>query len=270
MVGKLIKHEVRRTLRWYLTIIAGAGLVVGLATLAAVLLPAPLNSLFTVLGAIGTFAVPTVIPVWLGIDFYRSSYTKTGYLTRALPVKGSTIYWVKLLYAYVLSLVALVVSLGLGYVAAIGFTVVGGGTVGDLNQGVSDTLAMIGDVLPGWAVAACLVLVLLWPFVWLASYYFAAAIGSEAWSSKMGVGGPILVWFLFYTASQVAGLLGAFIPLYLVFTEAGVELEVGVVNIFTTEAQNLLPVGVFLMMYVLTAVAIAWASVSFDKKVELR
>ncbi|MCG6566624.1 hypothetical protein [Tessaracoccus sp. ZS01] len=271
MVGKLIKHEIRRTLRWYLIIVGGAVLVVGLATLAAVLLPAPVNTLFAVLTAIGAFAVPTAVPVWLGFDFYRSSYSKTGYLTRAIPVKGSTIYWVKLLYAYVLSVIALVVSAGLGYLAAVSFALVGGGSVGGVNDAIAGALDAMGRMLPGWVIVLLIALILVWPFVWLASYYFAAAVGSEAWSSKMGIGGPVLVWFLFYVAGQVAAILGAFLPLQMVFDEAGmVGFQARLVNIFTIEEQSVVPVGMFLAMLVLSAVAIVWASVSFDKKVELR
>lgn len=269
MVGTLIKHEARRTMRWYLLILVGAFLVVGLAVVAAVLLPHSIAGLFGVIAIIGAAVVPGAVPVWLGVDLYRSSYGRTGYLTRALPVKGSTIYWVKLLYAYALSLLALAFGAGLAYLAAIGFVVSGGGAVRDVNEWVSTTVRLLGE-LPGWFLAAMLLLVVLWPLVWLASYYFAATVGSEAWINKLGLGGPILMWFAFYTAGQMAALLGIFLPLQVAFGEGTPVLQARMIDLSALDGQDVLPVGVFLTMLLVSFVGIVWASVSFDRKVELR
>lgn len=270
MVGKLIKHEIRRTLRWYLIAIGCAALVGGLSSLAAGLLPAPLNGLFSVTAVVAAVAVPSAMPLLLGVDFYRSSYSKTGYLTRAIPVRGTTIYWVKLLYAYALSLLSLAVGLALGYMAAISLAVVAGGSVDDVNASISSTFEAMGELLPGWAAALLVVAVLLWPFTWLASYYLAATVGSQSWSGRMGIGGPIVVWVLFYVASQVAGLLGAFIPVHLQLGEDGFGVRTGVINIFTIEDSAIVPLGIFIMMFLLAVLAIGWGAVSFDKKAELR
>ncbi|WP_040284216.1 hypothetical protein [Tessaracoccus massiliensis] len=269
MIATLFKHESRRTLRWFALIVLAGVVVAGSSALLAAVLPAPLNGLFAVLGAIGAGAVPGIVPIWLGIEFYRSSYSRTGYLTRALPVKGTTIFWVKLAYAYVLSLLSVVVGLALMYVAAIGFTVAGGGTVGDLNRSLADTWAIIVET-PGWVVAMVVALLFLLPLQWLASYFFAATRGSEAWSNKLGLGGPILVWFLFYFASQAAGLLGALIPLQVAFVDGALRLQAQWLNIFTMDDQNIVPVGVFLGIALVSLVAIVWAAVSFDRKAELR
>ena len=270
MVSKLIKHEIRRTLRWFVIIVLGGAIVVGFAALGAVLLPMPLSSFFALLAVIGAVAVPSVVPVWLGVDFYRSSYSKTGYLTRALPVKGSTIYWVKLLYAYVLSLLAVLVGALLGYVGGIAMTVAGGGTAGDVNAAIAGAWELIVTHVPTWIIVVALLLLVLWPFVWLASYYFAAAVGSEAWANKLGVGGPILVWFLFYAASQAVALLGALLPLQLVFADGMVRFKMAMTNFMTMEQEQSMPLGIFFAMFLLAVVGICWASVSFDKKVELR
>ncbi|MDO5677645.1 MAG: hypothetical protein Q4G35_09105 [Propionibacteriaceae bacterium] len=270
MVGTLIKHEARRTLRWYGLILLAGVVIVGFAYLATVLLPPPLQGFFSVLTFLGTGALIGVVPIWLGIDFYRSSYSKTGYLTRALPVKGSTIYWTKLGFAYVLSLGTILVGLVLGYVATLAFEIAAGGTVEAVNESLRQLLHAIVNEVPLWVTLLILALVLLWPLTWLASYYFAAAVGSEAWASRMGVGGPILVWFLFYAASQIIGLLGALIPLQLFFGNGSPHIGFEMLDFANIEDQQALPLGVFLAMFLLSAVAIVWASVSFDRKAELR
>lgn len=269
MIANLFKHEFRRTLPGF-GLIAGVGVaVVGLSALLAALLPAPLNALFSVLGIGGAIFVPTAVVVGLGIHFYRSSYSKTGYLTRALPVRGTTIYWVKFAVAYGLSLLSLLVGLGLAHLAGIGFTVAGGGTVADFNTAVAAIWDWIGSA-PGWALAMILFLVLMLPVQWLASFYLASAVGSEAWGAKFGLGGPILVWFGFYVGSQAAGLLAALLPIHVMVADGGVTLETGFVNIFAMNSNDIIPVGVFLGIFALSLAALAWASVSFDRKVELR
>lgn len=271
MVATLIKHEFRRTLRWFLLIILGGALVVGTATLMAVLLPPPLNALFATIAAFGCGILLGGVPLWLGIEFYRSSYSKTGYLTRALPIKGSTIYWVKLAHAYLLSLLALVVALALAYVTAMGFAHVAGGSVADVHAGIAGGVELVRASVSGWVMAGTVVLVLLWPLTWLASYFFAAAVGSEGWASKLGLGGPILVWFLYYTASQIVGVLGIFIPLLVAFEGGKLRLLTEMIDFADLSGQTeSMPVGVFLTMVLLAVVAVCWAAVSFDRKAELR
>lgn len=269
MIANLFKHEFRRTLPWFgLTTVVGAA-VVGLSVLLAALLPAPLNGLFSVLGIGGTILVPTAVTIWLGIHFYRSSYSKTGYLTRALPVRGTTIYWVKFAVAYGLSLLSLVVAAGLGYLAGIGFTLAGGGTLADFNAALASGWDWITSA-PGWALAMIVIVVLLMPVQWLASFYLASTVGSEAWASKFGVGGPVLMWFAFYVGSQIVGLLAALLPLRVMVGEGGPTLQTGFLNIFALNSNDVIPVGVFLGIFAVALAAIAWASVSFDRKVELR
>lgn len=269
MIATLFKHEFRRTLRWFALIVLAGLVITGLSTLLAVALPAPLNSLFTVVSVIGALAVPGLVPVWMGVEFYRSSYSKTGYLTRALPVSGTTIFWVKLVHAYALSLLSVAVGFSLMYISGIGFTVAGGGTVAELNRSVAGGWAVVTDA-PGWVVALVIALVMLLPLQWLTSYFFAATVGSESWSNRMGVGGPVLVWFLFYIACQAAGLAGAFIPLQVAFVDGALRLQTEVLDIFTMDSNNIVPIGVFLGILAVALAAIVWASVSFDKKVELR
>lgn len=269
MIANLFKHEFRRTLPWVGLIAAVGAAVVGLSVALAVLLPAPLSGFFSILGVGGALIVPTAVTIWLGVHFYRSSYSKTGYLTRALPVRGTTIYWVKFAVAYGLSVLSLVVAAGLAYLAGIGFTVAGGGALADFHSALASGWDWITSA-PGWALAMIVIVVLLMPVQWLASFCLASTVGSEAWSSKFGLGGPVLVWFAFYVGSQMVGLLAALIPIQVMVRESGVTLETGFLNIFTLNSNDVIPVGVFLGIFALAFAAIVWGSVSFDRKVELR
>ena len=269
MIATLFKHEVRRTIKWFALIILAARAIVGLATLIAVLLKGTIGNIFAGLALVAAIAVPAAVPIWMGVEFYRSSYSKTGYLTRALPVKGTTIYWVKVIVAYLMSLTAILVGFGLVYLANIGITVAAGGSVDDVNRWVANAWDALAAA-PGWLVAVMVLGVALLPLQWLASFFVAATVGSEGWANKLGLGGPILVWFLSYAATQTVALLGALIPLQLVIGDGGFSVQTELLNIFGMNDGNIIPLGVFIGIFVAALAGIVWASVSFDRKAELR
>lgn len=273
MVSTLIKHEFKRTGRWFGIIALAAVLVVGAATAGAFVLGGPIGGLLAGLALIASLALPAGVQLWQGIDLYRTSYTKTGYLTRALPIKGSTIYWVKLGYAYVVALLFLLLSLGLALLAAMGIAHVSGSSTADFLGGIGDAWRVVTAYVPGWLLALGALLVLFSPLSGLATYFLAVTVGSEAWAGKLGIGGPLIVWFAYYSVSQVVALVGLFLPLNLVFEDFGQRPPVWSFDpfaLFNAGGEGVIPMGSLVLAGLLTVVAIVWASVSFDRKVELR
>ena len=65
MIANLFKHEFRRTLPGFGLIAAVGAAVVGGSVLLTVLLPAPLNAIFSILGIGGAIIVPTAVVIWL-------------------------------------------------------------------------------------------------------------------------------------------------------------------------------------------------------------
>src|SRR5699024_9798929 len=174
----LRKHEWLRTCSMLGTIVALAGMVVGVATLLTAT-GWPVISPFGLLIGIGVLlALVPVLQLALTADFWRSSYSRTGYFTHSLPIRGGRIYAAKLTWALVVTLVALLISaalLGLFWpVAAYQLGVEMNPFIvlremwGQLTTQVSSAL-LIGGAL------GFLVMYLLWPI----QYYFAASIGSE-------------------------------------------------------------------------------------------
>ncbi|MFT3889798.1 MAG: hypothetical protein QM713_16765 [Arachnia sp.] len=272
MVATLIRYEWLRTWRVLALIFGGALLFTGMSALAASVLPGPLNMVFAIVGIVVTCAFPIVLTFLLGVDFYRSTFSKTGYFTAAIPARGATIFWVKFGYGCVFALLGLAGTVGLAILANIGFVHATGGTT-------AQVLAMIDAVRDGLGMLPLglrlLVFgfVLIYPCATLAQLYFAATVGSEATFSRLGLGGPVLVWFLYYVGTQLAAILGLFLPPTLDITNPLAPTVTYDPLAFFRDNQTgsaFLPLAAILMTVVVAVVAIVWAKVSYDKRLELR
>ena len=239
---------------------------------AAFLLPPPFNGLIGILSIIGAVALPFAVPLLLGLDFYRSSYSKTGYLTHTLPVRGATIFWVKFAYASVVGLLFLALAAGLGYLAAMTVAHTTGMSPTAFADTIAQGVAFVLDYSPWWLTTITALVVLLWPGATLAQHYFAATVGSEGWINRLGFGGVVVVWFLYYVATQVVGLVALLLPMNLVLSDGGLSLSLNPMVVFQSEGlDGVIPLGAILNCRMSrTAIAIVWAKVSFEKKLELR
>lgn len=271
MLGTLIKYEFLRTRKWL-------GIVLGVATLMTVLgallaragwpVISGLGAALSVL-AVGGFLA--VVQLALGYDFWRSSYTKTGYFTQSLPVRGSTIFWAKLLWGCVVSLVALAWTAVLGLIAFFGTARLVGST--DPLQSLRQLWSSFLAFAPTWVLLLGIVAVVLSFWSTLVQYYFSASIGSEARVNRLGLGGPVFVWIGLYLVLQALLLVGIVaIPFALTF---GADAEVGIVsmNFFDVMVKNqpaaAMPLG-FVPVLVLSTVVLIWRTVvSWDRKVSL-
>ncbi|HMR14714.1 MAG TPA: hypothetical protein PKE42_13345 [Arachnia sp.] len=272
MVGTLIKHEVLRTWRWLAVLVGGAALLVGAGALGGALFPSPLNGFLGGTGLLVACAFPMVLPLLLAVDYYRSTFSKTGYFTVAIPVRGATVFWVKMIYSWVVAALGFLVTSGLLVLAGVGLT-----RPMDLDRNfMLDFLRGAYDLvreLPLWGQVIALVLLVLYPLVSLAGYYFAATVGSEAAFNRMGLGGVVLAWVFYYLAGQAAGVLGLFLPPSLVLGDlTDITLSWQPMAIFTQmgEETAYLPVFALVMQFIVAVVAICWAKVSYDKRLELR
>ena len=113
MVATLIRYEWLRTWRWLAVLVGGAALFVGAGALGGTLFPAPLNGILGGAGMLVACGFPMVLPLLLGVDYYRSTFSRTGYFTVAIPARGATIFWVKIVYAWVITALGFVVTSGL-------------------------------------------------------------------------------------------------------------------------------------------------------------
>lgn len=213
MFANLLKHEFIRTRGW---ILATFGAVTGLVALglAAEWLEIPvLRGILLIFSIAATAAVLLTVQVLLACNYWRTSYGHVGYLTQTLPVHGTTIYWAKLLWAQIVTLVgfALTLLLVLGC-----YWIVAHSLGMPLNpfQTVDRMSTMMG-LEPGQGMSGLILLTtgvaLLWfvvnPFV----LFFCASLGAEEPLNRMGAAAPFLVGVLTWIASQILvfGLLAA-------------------------------------------------------------
>lgn len=271
MVGKLIKHEILRT-KGLLATIFGAALaltVVGALTAAT---QWPLVAQFgLIVGLLGAGGVLPATQLGLGIEYWTSGYRRVGYFTQTLPVKGSTIYWTRLLWGAVVAVAALAWTGLLAIITFMGNAASLGYAPFDVFGIVADTVAATAAVMPWWGWIVAPLLVLLFVMFSLLQYYFAASVGSERRFNSMGIGGPVLVWFLVYVITQVVVLGFMLLPL-------GVGVEGGSLALVNDNYLQMMlsdtqpgsvPVGIILGFLVL-AVLLAWrTAVSWDRKVSL-
>lgn len=271
MIKMLFEHEFLRTWKLALVVLGGGAVVSALGALGALWFPGPVGALTGVLGILVAGVLPFAVTLGLGIDFYRSTYAKTGYLTAALPVKGSTIYGVKLAYAYLVTLLSLLVAVPLAAFAIAALL----GVSGEMT--FAEAWASIGEVggafggLPFWLQASIVVLVLLYPLSSLAQYWFAVTVGSESWINRLGLGGVVLTWFGYYVAAQLVAVVAIFIPPYLDITDpSDVHVFTNPMQLFSEYSEGGLPVMAIVVGFVLAIAAIWWGKVSYDRRLELR
>lgn len=272
MVRKLIKHEAIRTSGLLGTVFGAAALL----TVLGALLTAtrwPLIAQFG-LGAalVGAVGVLPAAQLALGIDYWRHSYRRAGYLTQTLPVRGATIYWAKLVWAGVVMVAALLWAVLLGGVTFMGAAPGLGHRPTDVFGIVADQVAAAARVVPWWGWAPGVLLVLALLILPVVEYFFAASLGSERALVALGLGGPVLVWFLLYFAMQVLLMAG------MVALPFGVAVGAGGVELVTQDFWHLMvtdtpptamPIG-FLPVLVVAFVVLVWrTTISWDRKVTL-
>lgn len=207
MTTTLLKHEWLRTRGMLGSIL---GILALLIVLGAVLSMTGWVLLATLGLAIAILAVLLLVPavqLALAVDYWRVSYGKIGYFTQTLPAQGSTIFRAKFLWAMVASFGALVASLILGlftwWAASVQF-----GVMSPTSGVLGDMWGTVTDVVPGWAIAAGLLLLLASFLIWPVWYFYSASVGSEQRFSGLGVGGPIVVFVLLYIAMQLLSFVG--------------------------------------------------------------
>ncbi|MGV8847867.1 hypothetical protein [Tessaracoccus sp.] len=271
MVGTLITHEYLRTRTWLAVVFGAATLLTLVGTLMAYTPWGFIQVLGCILSFVAVAAFLFVVQLGLAFDYWRSSYSKTGYFTQSLPVQGSTIYGAKLLWGSIVTVVTLVWNVVLAVPVVFGVAHAMGEGI-TWAQLLRDLGRMWGSAPPWvWGVLAILFITL--AIGGLAQYYFAASVGSEARLNRLGIGGPIIVWFVLYMVMQLLLLVGIVaVPLGL---GAGTDGTLAIISanflemVMVNDSPDIMPLGFFPVLYIVSAVLIWRTVVSWNKKVSL-
>ncbi|TRY19527.1 hypothetical protein FOJ82_01080 [Tessaracoccus rhinocerotis] len=271
MVGKLIKHEAIRTRGMLATVFGAATLLAVMgALLAATQWPvvAQFGLVVSVLGAVGV--VPAT-QLALAFDYWQTGYRRIGYFTQTLPVKGSTIYWAKLAWGTLVVVASVALALLLGAITFMG-------NAGSLGHAPLDLFSMVGQwwtdmaaVMPWWGWMAAPPALLLLATFNLLQYYFAASVGSEKRFGSLGLGGPVLVWFVLYVVLQIVLIGFMLIPIGLGVEGGALALvsENYLAMVLDGADPATVPIG-FLPGFLVAAAVLVWRTVvSWNGKVSL-
>lgn len=270
----LLKHEFFRT-RDMLALVAGVAVLLALAgtLLAATGVPV-LASVGLVVGLAAVFGLVPAAQLMLTVAYWRSSYGRTGYLTQTLPVKGSRIYWAKLLWAWLVSLAGVAVSVGIVLAAAPLVSRGTGGQSDAMLTAIREGWATLNEVTGPLGVAAAIVAMLAMVLIWPTQYFFAASIGSQAPLNRMGVGGSVLVWVALYLTVQVL-TFASFAAIPLAVGMAGDRLAFVRFDLFaemaagSSSSAEVMPVGFLPALLAISVACIAWSVRSWNRRVSL-
>lgn len=279
MFGKLIKNEFKLT---------GGPIAITFAVyvlLSAVLLGAIRAGVVPVLAMVLLFLISLgqsfVVLGLLVVNYYRSMSGRTAYLTHSVPVPPTHHYFSKMivssLYLF-LSQCALISVLWLGYRTSLRDDVSAdiSRLYSSISQSVFESLGMSG-IRPFLPILAIILLLLSCVFS-CATYFFAVTLGTSRFFRKMGVVGPIIVYFIQSSIMQVLVMAAMFtIPLGMKISvdlmRSGEMVSVEWVNksyawwffeqISSTSSgevsSSFIGVGAYIVQPVLMAILILWS-----------
>ena len=167
------------------------------------LLDLPVVSSLLLMGAfVALGAIPAVVSVQVGIEYWASMYGARGYLTMSLPVRGRVIFAAKTLYAViaVLASAAVAMLLGVGWFAS--FAHLLGVTLEEFLQPVRQ---MISEMGTGTVLFCGLVLVESYVLV-VIEVAAVMSIGAQGRWNRLGFGAPAIGLVILYAVNQVVAL----------------------------------------------------------------
>src|SRR5699024_4790718 len=147
------------------------------------------------------------LPIFFhAIDFYQSSYGSGAMLTHLLPISGRKLFWTKLLYAVLITILTGIVSL-----AIILLQVRLGMPAVDLN--LTEAYTELQQIFTTPGICAAIVFFAIWMLlVPLVSMFPSVVIGSGGWARRLSFGGPIIVFMGYYLVMQLVGVASLFMP----------------------------------------------------------
>ncbi len=271
---RLLAHERLRT-RGSLGTTFGVIALIGVlgSLLGATGWPA-LSQLGLALGMLAAVVAVPAVQLTLAADYWRTGYGRTGYFTHSIPVRGSTIFWVKLAWAMIVSLAALVLTAGLALLAWWAAARQSGLTSPSYSV-LSDAWTTVTAAAPAWMIAAGLIAALASFLIWPVYYYFSVSVGHERRLAGLGAGGPVVVFVLVYVATQLLSLLGMIVLPFGVGEADGETLGIVRFDLLSEMAagasasNNVMPVG-FLAASIVLVVFCLWRTArSWNHKVAL-
>ncbi|TFH51303.1 hypothetical protein E4J66_12530 [Actinomyces viscosus] len=236
------------------------------------LLELPVVSSMLLAGAfVALVAMPGVVSVQVGIEYWASMYGARGYLTMSLPVKGRVILAAKTLYAVIAVLVSAAVAtlLAIGWFAAYAHLV--GATLGQLLEPVRQMISTVGTgmvVFYGLTVVEGVVVTII-------EVAAVMSIGGQGRWNRLGFGAPAVGLVILYAVNQVVGLVATvLLPLSLDLASGRIVGRMMLPQFIeaarTGQDPHLVGIGSVVAAPVLAAVLVWWAVRAIERHTCLR
>lgn len=262
MTSKLMKHEYLRT-RSVILIIWAACAAIALVGSLMVLLNVPgVSALGIFFGVLAIVALLPGTQLYLGIEYWLTSYRRQGYFTQTLPIPGQRIYRAKLLWGALVSVASLVLTLLLAWIMT---------AVTRTLDTVINTFRTAFQSIPWWMLVMLALVLVTYLFNLLITLYFGASLGSVEPLNRWGIGGPVLVIAAVYFTTQILTVVTTFaIPLAAGMGPDGAQLQTfSLTDLFTVEQANYVPIGSFPVILLLPLVMIWWTARCWKKGASL-
>ncbi|MDD2427425.1 MAG: hypothetical protein PHR78_04780 [Eubacteriales bacterium] len=278
MIGKLYRLEMKETWRVAKVIYPLMIFATAAAVLLSLLNNAALTGISVFVSILALVVGSIIVTVQTVTNDYHNFQGKRGYLYRAIPAKSSDFLLSRLGYYLTYFVVTLVIF------ALLLMTILN--SIMDIG-----VFSVVGNFLSqvlfanSWGILFS-VYVLISIVISIFTFIFAITVGSEAKLHRLGAGGPVLVYFIYYLVGQVLGLLSAlFIPLGVrmtvdPFSSAILNFELVNEGMFRSLLDSMGPnpdpntavigLGVIFSQLLLTIVIAILTYRSFDKKFSLR
>ena len=203
MFTTLLMEEVRTQARRNAGVVGIIGAVAAGAMLMSLLEFPVLSSMLLVGAFVALVAMPAVVSVQAGIEYWTSMYGARGYLTMSLPVKGRSVFAAKTLYAViaVLASAAVATLLGIGWLASYAYLL--GTTLEQFLEPVRQMISMVGTgVLTFYGLTVVEGIV-----VMIIEVAAVMSIGAQGRWNRLGFGAPAVGFIVLYAVNQIVALI---------------------------------------------------------------
>jgi hypothetical protein len=258
----ILKHEWIRTRTPLLLVLAIAALV-ALMTFLLGMIAAPVVGL--VFAMVILMMTPIAVQIYLMFDFYRSSFGANGaMLTHTLPVSGRRLFWMKLLYAFVVSAVVMLIVTVLNVLICVLIA-----RAADMNFG--EGVHYLQELASGHPVTVSVIIfsLLYGSIGTIANYFACVVLGSTGWARRLGPGGPVVMFIILSVVGQLLALVTMFLPPYLNMETDKMLFSMGFIDFINDSSDSLMPVIPFFAGAVLSVVLVFWSARNMNKKVDL-
>ncbi len=214
MLGKLIKHELRHSARYHFAILIATAAITVVVSLSLITQSGRFLATFGLV--ITGFATIIVTLVSIIKNFYDTIFSRLGYLTMTLPVKGSQLLLSKIIVAIIWVVVGYV-SMAIPYIPIAIFAKIKAQEFSDV-LGDSGIGAALSSFLPSTsAMAAFLAVALLIAFIYIITYigyiYFSVTIANtRIFQNHPKLFGALTFFAITTFVTRVGSLLSRVIP----------------------------------------------------------